>query len=219
VVHRRLLRLPIGALVALVPGLLLAGIAAPATLAATPQCGSVCAALFNLTFGPADVTAVTGPSGTSARTGQPVALVAASGSNQGEDWVILVEGTVNDFFQAGIVSAGLNLHYSNDEVVEIDYAPFGTDSGRCMGVAGVAASGTSVSIQPCGVNASTLWIEDTADQQQRQVPLINGSDTNFSHPFVLTASSVGTTLTTRNLTSANGVIDDGQYWSSVFGVL
>jgi len=207
------------ALVALVPGLLLAGIAAPAASAATAQCGTGCAALFSLKFGSADVTAVTGASGTSARTGQPVALQAASGSNQGEDWFLVAEGTVSDFFAAGIVSAGLNLHYGNDEVFEFDYAPFGTDTGKCMGLATTAASGTAVSLQPCGVSSRTLWVEDTADQQQRMIPLINGSDTNFSRPFVLTAASVGATLTTRNLTGAGGTIDDGQYWSTVFGAL
>ena len=61
--------------------------------------------------------------------------------------------------------------------------------------------------------------ETMVDQQQRMIPLINGSDTNFSRPFVLTAGSVGATLTTRNLTGAGGTIDDGQYWSTVFGAL
>jgi hypothetical protein len=218
-VYRRLLRLSLGALVALLPGLLLTGFAAPAASAATSQCGSGCASLFSLALGPGDVTAVTGASGTSARTGQPVALEPASGSNQGEDWVPMAEGTVSDFFQAGLVSAGLNLHYGNDEVFEFDYVPFGTGTIDCMGLATAAASGASVSLQPCGVSARTLWVEDTADQQQRMIPLINGSDTNFSHPFVLTAGGVGATLTTANLTGANGTIEGGQFWSTEFGVL
>ena len=56
-----------------------------------------------------------------------------------------------------------------------------------------------VSLQPCGVSAKTVWILDiplVAGQQsdgcptnplyRLEAPLINGSDTNFSHPFVLT---------------------------------
>jgi len=64
-----------------------------------------------------------------------------------------------------------------------------------------------------------------------QVPLINGSDTNFSQPFVLTypsgASPIQTPrpqLTTQNLTSfsnndgfPNGSISDYQLWGARFG--
>lgn len=192
---------------------------APAAHAATTQCGDNCEALYNLTFGTADVVAVAGASGTSARTGQAVELLAASGGNQGEDWVLEDEGTVADFFAAGYISAAFNLHYSGDEVYEYDYIPFGTFTGECLGVASVAGNGTPVSLQPCGISAKTLWATDTADQFQRQLPLINGSDTNFSFPYVLTADSTGRSMTTHMLTGGNGVIDTGQYWGTEFGVL
>ncbi len=194
-------------------------IAAPAAQAATPQCGTGCAALYNLIYGPSDVIAVAGASGTQANTGQPVALLPASGSNQGEDWVVLDEGTVSDFYAAGLVSAGLNLHYGNDEVYEYDYVPYAVDSGLCLGVAGIAGNGAPVSLQPCGESAHTLWVADVADQYRRQIPLVNGSDTNFSYPYVLTADTTGITMSTRMLTGGNGVIDNGQYWSTEYGVL
>ena len=64
------------------------------------------------------------------------------------------------------------------------------DSGLCVGVAATAAQGSDVSLQPCGVSSKTVWITDTIDTPATlrggYVPLINGSDTNFSHPFVLT---------------------------------
>jgi hypothetical protein len=77
---------------------------------------------------------------------------------------------------------------------EIEYAPFGVNSGLCMGLAATAVSGEGVTLQPCGVSSKTVWIVDssTALSNDNQVyfpftfPLINGSDTNFSHPFVLT---------------------------------
>jgi len=194
-------------------------LAAPAAHAATVQCGDGCAALDNLIYGPSDVIAVAGASGTQAHTGQPVALLAAGSSNQGEDWVLIDEGTVSDFYRAGLVSAGLNLHYGNDEAYEYDYVPYGVDSGQCLGVAGIAGNGAPVSLQPCGVSAHTLWVADTADQYQRQIPYINGSDTDFSYPYVLTADTAGITMTTRMLTGGNGVIDDGQYWATLYGVL
>jgi hypothetical protein len=187
--------------------------------AATPQCGTGCAALYNLLYGQSDVTSVAAPRGTSANVGEPVALKAASGTNQGEDWAVLDEGTVSDFYAAGLVSSGLNLHYGNDEVYEFDYVPYGVDSGLCLGVAGIAGNGSPVSLQTCGVSSHTLWAADAADQQQRLIPFINGSDTNFSAPYVLTADTAGITMATHNLSGAHGVIDDGQYWSTEYGIL
>ena len=57
-------------------------------------------------------------------------------------------------------------------------------------VAATATAKEGVTLQPCGVSAKTVWIVDTNDStatlRRGYVPLINGSDTNFSHPFVLT---------------------------------
>ena len=59
-----------------------------------------------------------------------------------------------------------------------------------MGVAATAVAGNKVSLQPCGVSSKTVWIVDAADTVGHgYVPLINGSDTNFSQPFVLTYPS------------------------------
>ena len=99
----------------------------------------------------------------------------------------------------------------NDPAFENEYAPFGVDSGLCMGVAATAFQGEGVTLQPCGVSSKTVWILDTADQfsfitaLRNGVPLINGSDTNFSHPFVLTypASGVPTDKPRPQLTVTN----------------
>jgi hypothetical protein len=204
---------------AAVAACLAAVLSVPVAGAATAQCGTGCVTLYTLLFGQSDVIGVAGASGTNAHTGQPVALLAASGTNQGEDWVVEDEGTVSDFFAAGLVSSGLNLHYGSDEIYEFDYVPRGVFTNECLGVAGVAGNGAPVSLQECGVSAHTLWVGDVADQQQRMFPLINGSDTNFSFPLVLTADTAGSTMSTRMLTGGDGVIDDGQYWSTVFGIL
>lgn len=196
-----------------------AGLAAPAATAATTSCGSGCAALYNLDYGTSDVMAVAGASGTNANTGQPIALLPASNSNPGEDWALYAEGTVNDFYQAGIVSSGLDLHYGNDEVYEYQYTPYGAGTGYCLGVAGTAGNGAPVSLQPCGVDASTLWVYDVADQNHRDVPLISGTDTNFTYPYVLTGDTAGITMHTEMLTGGDGVIDTGQYWATIYGVL
>jgi hypothetical protein len=65
-------------------------------------------------------------------------------------------------------------------------------------------------LQPCGVSAATVWVFDTTDQSGQQVPLINGTDTNFTDPFVLTAHGASMNPTTSNLTQTR----DGQYWST-----
>jgi hypothetical protein len=64
-----------------------------------------------------------------------------------------------------------------------------------MGVASTAVQGESVILQPCGVSSKTVWIEDSfgssSGLSNGYVPLINGSDTDFSRPFVLTYPAAG----------------------------
>ena len=61
-----------------------------------------------------------------------------------------------------------------------------------MGVAATASQNEGVSLQPCGVSGKTVWIGDSLDNPfSFYVPVINGSNTNFSHPFVLTYPNNG----------------------------
>jgi len=46
---------------------------------------------------------------------------------------------------------------------ELQYAPYGVDSGLCVGLASTAVSGEGVTLQPCGVSAKTVWITDTVN--------------------------------------------------------
>jgi hypothetical protein len=150
---------------------------------------------------------------------------------------------------------------------EMEYAPFGADSGLCMGVAATATQNEGVTLQPCGVSSKSIWVIDilpivnpvkttvngvaaevvgapsanpTIDnaapdiQGQFGVPLINGSDTNFSHPFVLTYNGEPTAFPraqtfVSNLTGfSNGLItgtsslatiSDAQQWIYFQGIL
>ncbi len=107
-----------------------------------------------------------------------------------------------------------------------------------MGVASTAFQNEKVTLRPCGVTSKTVWIVDTNDQAvitAAGVPLINGSDTNFSHPFVLTYPAAGfptdkprPQLLLKNLTGFTqpggifpvlGSINSNQLWSAKFGVL
>jgi hypothetical protein len=210
-----------------------AGAGAAGTLtanAATPSCGHRCIDIFSREFGthkhPAFVLDVFQQK---AKAGAPIILWQTSNHDPAEDFTISFQGTVNDFFKAGLVSAALNLHYSHDTAYEIQYAPNGAGSNLCVGVGTTAATGTPVTLQPCGVSAKTVWVADSRDTIRGFfVPLINGSDTNFSHPFVLNYPGNGAVptgnprprLSTWTLSKySNGTVFDNQMWGANFGVL
>jgi hypothetical protein len=206
-------------------GVGLAG-ASPAN-AATPQCGRTCVALFSGVSAtlsqPSPVLDAQGEA-----VGSPVVLLGASDTNTGEDFLIDNQGQVSDFYAAGLVSASVDLQYGggaagfpDDQAFEIEYAPDGVESGLCPGTASTAAQGTEVSLEPCGVSSTTVWIVDSsASINGSLVPLINGSDTNFSTPYVLTyPMSPSLPLETATLQSSAGQTPDNQLWSEVFGVL
>jgi len=218
--------------------------------AATPSCGGACVDLFSRVFGthrsPNFVLDVWRQG---AKVGQPIILFRTSDTDPAEDINASFQGFTSDFFGAGLVSAAVELHYGgglgtatgpngfpNDPAFEDEYTPFGVGSGLCVGVASTAAQNTKVSLQPCGVSSKTVWIVDTLDKNIRSsyVPLINGSDTNFSHPFVLTYPKNGfptdkprPQLITQNLTGFTGnflvpvlgTVNDNQLWGADFGVL
>jgi hypothetical protein len=190
------------------------GTAAPAG-AATSSCGTTCIDIFSNEFGnhasPNYILDVQGQG----RIGQPVILYAASATNPGEDFRLAADGTVAALYAAHMVSAALALHYGcipgakgnfpdcygqtkyavNDPAFEIEYAPDGVYGGLCVGVASTAVQGEGVTLQECGAS-TTIWVVDQYDQPvdfffDGYAPAINGSDTNFSQPFVLTYPQSG----------------------------
>jgi hypothetical protein len=112
-------------------------------------------------------------------TGNPLILFATNNTDPAEDFTAQTPEPVSDFFQAGLVTANLALHYGclpgvnfaectgtggigvNDYAFEIQYAPFGAPTGQCVGVAATATAGEKVTLQPCGQSGKTLWIYDT----------------------------------------------------------
>jgi hypothetical protein len=227
---------------------LVSGVGAAGALsanAATPSCGHNCIDIFSRDFGThASPNFVVDVLRQGEKVGQPIILFRTSNSDPAEDFTVAFQGFTSDFFAAGLVSAAVNLHYGggavgfpDDPAFEIEYAPFGVDSGLCMGLAATAVWGGKVSLQPCGVSAKTVWILDINDSPATithgYVPLINGSDTNFSHPFVLTypAGAYPTDkpraqLEVTNLTGFShglgtpiGSVNSNQLWGADFGVL
>jgi hypothetical protein len=212
--------------------------------AATPSCGPSCLNLFNKDFAgfnggaasPVDVFRQ------GEHAGQPIILFRQSNSDPALDFESSFQGTVKDLGPAGIglVSAATVLHYGALPAFENEYAPFGVNSGLCVGVAATAFQNEGVTLQPCGVSGKTIWIVDFTDAAFNNfpgVPLINGSNTNFSHPFVLTypdnanpTDKPRIQLVVQNLTGftqpGNGgifpvisTVKSGQLWIARFGVL
>jgi hypothetical protein len=202
------------------------------------------------------------------KVGQPIILFRTADYDPALDWTFAFEGTVSDFYAAQLVSPALALHYgcipigdpggnfpncpfsvtgvpnggidntSDYLAVENEYAPFGVDSGLCMGVAATAFNDEGVTLQPCGVSSKTVWVLDTLDQSftdawaHGYIPLINGSDTNFSQPFVLTYPNISVPtdkprpqLTVNNLLGFSFQIgnlfgtgaNSNQLWGATFG--
>lgn len=238
--------------IALAASLMVAGgagagalVTAGSAAAATPSCGSSCLEVYNKNIGKRFVLDVYKRG---QKVGQPVILFRASNSDPAEDFTVSEQGTVNDFYQAGLVSSALALHYGcvtgvnsancqfpNLAAYEVEYAPYGADTGLCVGVTATASNSTKVALEPCGVSSKTVWIADYADSTpfSRSVPLINGSDTNFSQPYVLTYPSTAfptdnprPQLYTHTLTGFSnghgptlGTVDDNQLYSFKQGVL
>jgi hypothetical protein len=256
------------ATLALVGGVGTAG--ALSASAATPSCGDNCINVFSREFGthhhPNFVMDVFRQG---AKVGQPIILFRTSNQDPAEDFTVSFQGNVSDFFAAGLVSSAVNLHYgggacqagtstvagncvpSDDDLAyELEYAPYGVDTGLCVGVATTAIQNEGVTLQPCGVSSKTVWIVDDGGANNNgcprfpggdspstschgYTPVINGSDTNFSHPFVLTYPKNGyptdrprPQLKVANLTGFSngfgpivGTVPDNQLWAAVFGEL
>jgi hypothetical protein len=262
--------LSVAATLALVGGVGTAGVLGAGTAsAATPSCGIACVNLFSYQFGTHTTPAYTvDVLRQGEKVGQPIILFRTANFDPALDWTFSFQGTVADFFAAGLVSSSLALHYgcisgpggnfpncpfniagfnfpvtggSSDLLAfENQYAPFGVDSGLCLGVAATAFNDEGVTLQPCGVSSKTVWILDTLDQSftdawfHGYIPLINGSDTNFSQPFVLTYpnDSVPTDkprpqLVVTNLTGFSFHVSNlfgtgansNQLWGATFGPL
>jgi hypothetical protein len=227
---------------------------ATAANAATPSCGHSCIDAFTRAFSThSNPSFVLDVLRQGEKVGQPIILFRQSNSDPAEDFTIAYSGQVSDFLAAGMIGPAVALHYGagcelmvpigsppvqtcelfypNDFAFEVEYAPYGVNSGLCVGVPTTAANDTEVSLQPCGVTSKTVWIQDIANAtgfSQSYAPYINGSDTNFSHPFVLDYphNSYPTDMprpqlntNELELNAHHDIVQDTQEWSADFGIL
>src|SRR5580693_6425941 len=163
--------LSVAATLALVGGVGTAGVLGAGTAsAATPSCGIACVNVFSYQFGTHTTPAYTvDVLRQGEKVGQPIILFRTANYDPALDWTVSFQGTVADFFAAGLVSSSLALHYGCTPAVftncpfniagfnfpvtggssdllafENQYSPFGVDSGLCLGLAATAVQGEGV---------------------------------------------------------------------------
>jgi len=212
----------------------------------TVACGSNCVSLFSDKLG-SSVTMnafVPGDTGVGGHVGTPVNLHIAANDRPNGDFTRSIDGFVfqfcgflaNDFFSP---TSFICTHYPFFVVSEFNWSPFGNQSGLCAGVR-TAVNDANVTLRPCGVTATTLWIADRihstlgtnclvpttqpvspGDPSVNFCPLINGGDTNFSQPLVLTLDT-GTNHPTNQLQLerellVGNIARSNQQWAFYFG--
>ena len=212
------------AVVTLAGGLSTAGTVAAS--AATPQCGQNCVEVYSMKYAtPASLGFVeTVFLGIPVR-GVPTIVHQASSSDPAEDLIIPLSGTVSQLYAQGMVSAAVNEHYGSEHAVQIEYAPYGVPTGLCTAVAGPAYQDKGLSLQPCSIPGTTVWILDFADSPATApayYPIVNGSNTDFVHPFAMSilgnpAHQLFTPIIMQHLTGNPGGVPASQLWGAHFG--
>jgi hypothetical protein len=190
-----------------------------AAKAETPSCGATnffCVDLFSKQFGThKDPGFLQDVYRQGNKVGQPVILFRVSSSDPAEDFttddltstVTYVPDTVDQLEQltgggtypfhhgSGVFTDTTANEYDTSYVVENEYAPFGVNSGLCVGLAANPFNGEGVTLQQCGQTARTLWIINSSNPIfafiHGYTSLINGANSNFSHPYVLTYPANG----------------------------
>jgi hypothetical protein len=195
----------------------MAGVGAGGALtanAATPRCGATCTDFYSRAAGTAFVLDAPKQAG---RAGQPVTLARASRASRREDFTVDALGTVRDFYRAGLLSGGLNALYGSLFAYEIEYTPGASSSDLCLGTVGPPGAGTPVTLEPCGMQAKTVWI--VAPQKTGYVLISAATRNSFRHPYVLTALPPGAPLVTAPLVASTAPGFARQLWGAEQGVL
>jgi len=104
--------------------------------------------------------------------------------------------------------------------VQVQYAPLGVPTGLCAALATTAFQNEGLSLQPCSVPGTTVWIKDFADSSATAYfPLVNGSTTDFCHPFAMTvngdpARKLLPQIKVQHLIDNPADVPDSQLWGA-----
>jgi hypothetical protein len=191
--------------------------------AATADCGNGCVESYTLEYGAGNIVAVDAGA---TEPGLGVGLGVA-GAYSTEDFTIIKEGLVSGLYQKGIVGNVVDEQWGSDLAYQYDYAPDGVLSGFCLGLANAPSTGEGATLEPCGVNADTIWISMFEDENDAgYFPWINASDTVVGTPCVLTAvrpriwlRGADIYLEADPLSVVSGTVDPAQMWGEEFGIV
>jgi hypothetical protein len=223
---RALCGLAAGVAVTTAIGMVGAGAASAATHHAKPNateaCGDNCLDVSSLLLGDDTImnAYVHGDTGVGGKVGQKLTLKFASNSHPNEDFTDYAIGngteeTVADFCSAWPAPQSFNplsyvcQNYFDFPVFEASWSPFGNESGLCGGVATADVNNENVTLQPCGASDNTLWIIDEANGTGDYFPAVNGGDTNFSHPLVLTVNAGSSHPDNQLIVERENLLDGG----------
>ncbi|SRR6266851_3684482 len=205
------------------------GLSAAGTLAAsaaTPQCGNACVEVYSMKYAtPTSLGFVETVFLGIPAVGVPTIVHQASSSDPAEDLIVPLAGTVSQLYAQGMVSAAVNEHYGSEHAVQLEYAPYGMPTGLCTAVAATAYQNEGLSLQPCSTPGTTVWILDFADSPATAptyFPIVNGSNTDFVHPFAMTilgnpAHRPFTPIIMQHLTGNPGSVPANQLWGAHHG--
>ena len=205
----------------------LSAVGTVAASAATPQCGQNCVEVYSMKYAtPTSLGFVETVFLGIPLRGVPTIVHQASSSDPAEDLIIPLAGTVSQLYAQGMVPAAVNEHYGSDRAVQIEYAPYGQPTGLCTAVAATAYQDEGLSLQPCSTPGTTVWILDFADSPATAptyFPIVNGSDTDFVHPFAMSilgnpAHQLFTPIIMQHLNGNPGSVPANQLWGAHFGL-
>jgi len=214
------------AVLTLAGGLSIVGTAAAS--AATARCGNACVEVYSMKYAtPTSLGFVETVFLGIPLRGVPTIVHQASSSDPAEDLIVPLGGPVpvSELYAEGMVSAAVNEHYGSEPAVQIEYAPYGKPTGLCTALATTAYQDEGLSLQPCTTPGTTVWIIDTADSPATAptyFPIVNGSDTDFTHPFAMTilgnpAHQPFTPIIMQHLTGNPGRVPASQLWGAHSG--
>jgi hypothetical protein len=199
---------------------------------ATPACGDNCFNLYSLAYGHNQIQSANVPGdngGTGWKVGQTINLSRATDSSPNEDFTGGYVGTVGQLCPEGQLSPYIcntygssSTYQGNFPVYESDFSPYGNETGLCVGVQRPNAANENVSLQPCGEGPGTFWVADLAHAHIGYTPFLSGSDTNYTHPSVLTVvsgSTIGKRLRINPLNLlTGGYVPNEQMFALDFGI-
>ena len=162
--------------------------------------------------------------------GSPVGWKRASGTDRSEDFKpggATGGGAVSVFDADGMVSAKANSHYGHLDAVQQEYAPYGVETGLCVGVARVA-QGEDLTLQPRDVPGTTVGILHPAQggPTPNYFALLNAATTDFDRPFAMhlprnevASGDPELQMQLRRLQYCTGddTLPARQLWGAVFG--